>query len=544
MPKPETLENARESNERPLKLKGLRHARTMVPRSLGALGILAAIVALLAPRLLYRVHRAPASSVTQHVRLLRDEEDKREAVERFVRTLRVAAVADVDAPNHVSDRASFEELHRVLRSMYAPVFDRMEVEVVDEFSLLMTWPGNDGRLDPLLLVSHLDVVPAVQGGAYDAFAATIEDGRVFARGALDTKFTACAILEALQTLAVDHAELNRTVIVALGHDEEVGGFGAHSMAELLKARGVRPELVLDEGGMVAMERHQGWLADIEPFALVGLAEKTAMNFEVTVLGQGGHGSLPPRPGLSAASRLAALVGRLERETLPTRLEDAMVDFCRAVSEWVKLRPLAWVLGRAVSAVWRPVVGQLLGRPLFGAKLNALVRTTTGVVELRAGDGAQNVLPRQATVGVNVRTLPGDSREDVRSYLQHLAGPDGRVRDVSAVVYPELTTTSADSDAFRVVARAIRETLSHRAVFGREEEAKDGRVVKPMSVVPFLLTGMTDSRWYHEIAPGRVVRFSPFALSFDELKLIHGVDERVALTEYYDAVRFYYHLIVV
>ena len=81
------------------------------------------------------------------------------------------------------------------------------------------------------------------------------------------------------------------------------------------------------------------------------------------------------------------------------------------------------------------------------------------------------------------------------------------------------------------------------MFG-SEEAKDGRVVKPMSVVPFLLTGMTDSRWYHEIAPGRVVRFSPFALSFDELKLIHGVDERVALTEYYDAVRFYYHLIVV
>ena len=513
----------------------------MVPKSLGALGLLAAVVALLAP--LYRVHRAPVASVTQHVRLLRDEEDKRDAVERFVRTLRVAAIADVGAPNHVSDRASFEELHRTLRTMYAPVFDRMEVEVVDEFSLLMTWPGNDGRLDPFLLVSHLDVVPAVQGGTYDPFAATIEDGHVFARGALDTKFTACAILETLRTLAEDNVELKRTVIVALGHDEEVGGFGARSMAELLKQRGVRPELVLDEGGMVAMERHQGWLADIEPFALVGVAEKTAMNFEVTVLGQGGHGSLPPRPGLSAASRLAALVGRLERETLPTRLEDAMVDFCRAVSAWVKLRPLAWVLERADSAVWRPVVGQLLGRPFFGAKLNALVRTTTGIVELRAGDGAQNVLPRQATVGVNVRTLPGDSRQDVRKYLQQLAGPDGTVRDVSAVVYPELTTTSADSDAFRVVERAIRETLSHRAVFGREE-AKDGRVVKPMSVVPFLLTGMTDSRWYHEIAPGRVVRFSPFALSFDELKLIHGVDERVALTEYYDAVRFYYHLIVV
>jgi carboxypeptidase PM20D1 len=72
--------------------------------------------------------------------------------------------------------------------------------------------------------------------------------------------------------------------------------------------------------------------------------------------------------------------------------------------------------------------------------------------------------------------------------------------------------------------------------------KDGSRVRPLSVYPFLLTGMTDSRWYHEIAPGRIVRFSPFALSFDELSMIHGTDERVAVSEYLDAVRFYHHLI--
>ena len=480
--------------------------------------------------------------IVQKVGLLWDQGKKDVAIGRFVNALKVPTVADVGAPNHVGDPAPFQELHRVLRADYSGVFERLEVEVVDEFSLLLTWPGTDKRLDPLLLISHLDVVPAGDVGAWTVppFSGSVRDGYVYGRGALDTKYTACALLEAVNSLVEDNAELTRGLIIALGHDEEVGGFGARSMARILKERGITPFLVLDEGGMVAMEELRGWAGHIKPFALVGTGEKTAMNFEISIPGIGGHASLPPPAGMSASSRLSGFVQRLENENFPASLSTPMVDFLRAIAEDVRVSPLAWVLRRADSRLFKPILSQVLGTSSFGAKINALVRTTMAFVELRAGDGAQNVLPREGVAGVNVRTLPDDTREDVLAHLHKVAGPDAQIEDVSAVVYPPLTVTSADDLPFLTVKDAIQQTLSHRASDGRNE-VKDGSVT-PISVYPFLLTGMTDSRWYHDIAPGRIVRFSPFALSFDELSMIHGTDERVAVSEYIDAVRFYHHLI--
>jgi len=483
-----------------------------------------------------------ARLVVQTTRLLWDDVEKETAIGRFSNALKVPTVADVGAANHVRDPQPFQELHRVLRADYAAVFARLEVEVVDDFSLLLTWPGTDDQLDPLLLISHLDVVPAGDGEAWTVppFSGSVRDGYVYGRGALDTKFTACALLEAVNALVEDNAELTRGLIIALGHDEEVGGFGARSMARVLQERNVTPFLVLDEGGMVAMEEFRGWLGHLGPFALVGTGEKTAMNFGIKIEGVGGHASLPPAAGMSAASRLAGFVQRLEMGRFPASLSTPMVDFLRALAEDIRLRPLAWALRHADSRLLRPVLSQILGTS-FGAKINALVRTTVAFVELRAGEGAQNVLPREGIAGVNVRTLPGDTREGVVAHLKKIAGPDATIEDVSAVVYPQLTVSSADDLPFLTVKETIQHTLSHRASNGRDE-VKDGSRVRPLSVYPFLLTGMTDSRWYHEIAPGRIVRFSPFALSFDELSMIHGTDERVALSEYLDAVRFYHHLI--
>ena len=64
----------------------------------------------------------------------------------------------------------------------------------------------------------------------------------------------------------------RTVHLAFGHDEEVGGDqGAAKISQLLKSRGVRLDILLDEGGLVAID-------GLSPLtnakiALVGTAEK-------------------------------------------------------------------------------------------------------------------------------------------------------------------------------------------------------------------------------------------------------------------------------
>ena len=83
--------------------------------------------------------------VVQTTRLLWDDVEKETAIGRFSNALKVPTVADVGAANHVRDPQPFQELHRVLRADYAAVFARLEVEVVDDFSLLLTWPGTESE---------------------------------------------------------------------------------------------------------------------------------------------------------------------------------------------------------------------------------------------------------------------------------------------------------------------------------------------------------------------------------------------------------------
>ena len=123
--------------------------------------------------------------------------------------------------------------------------------MVANYSLLYKWPGQDEHLKPLLLLAHMDVVPVEPGteGAWTqpAFEGRIADGYVWGRGAIDDKAAVVGILEAVEQLLREGYQPRRTIYLAFGHDEELGGpAGAPALAALLDSRGVTPEYVLDD----------------------------------------------------------------------------------------------------------------------------------------------------------------------------------------------------------------------------------------------------------------------------------------------------------
>src|SRR4029450_1753999 len=70
-------------------------------------------------------------------------------------------------------------------------------------------------------------------------------------GAMDDKASLFCILEAVEGLLTAGFEPERTLLLAFGHDEEIGGEqGAARIAELLASRDARLAFVLDEGGAV------------------------------------------------------------------------------------------------------------------------------------------------------------------------------------------------------------------------------------------------------------------------------------------------------
>ena len=111
--------------------------------------------------------------------------------------------------------------------------------------LLFTWQGSDVSLSPILLLSHQDVVPVESGTesqwSHPPFDGVIADGFIWGRGAWDDKSGVLAILDAIEALLAQQYHPRRTILLAFGHDEEVGGRGAVALSSLLRERDLRPE---------------------------------------------------------------------------------------------------------------------------------------------------------------------------------------------------------------------------------------------------------------------------------------------------------------
>src|SRR5918992_1465112 len=298
------------------------------------------------------------------------------AAERLAGAVRIPTISHEDPS--AFDAGAFQALHAYLAAQFPRVHSQLRRETVGTHSLLYTWQGSDSSLKPILLMGHLDVVPVEPGteGKWheQPFGGRIVDGFVWGRGTIDNKLTVLGTIEAAEMLLGEGFRPARTVYLAYGHDEEVGGVnGAREIAALLARRGVQLEMVLDEGGVIGHGVFPGISA---PTALVGIAEKGYASVELTTRAAGGHSSLPPRQ--SAIGILSAAIARLEANPMPARLERPT----RQLFE--RIGPQFPFAQRAVFAnLWAT-------RPLVMRKLedspttDAMIRTTTAATIFQAG----------------------------------------------------------------------------------------------------------------------------------------------------------------
>jgi carboxypeptidase PM20D1 len=438
------------------------------------------------------------------------------AAERLAGSIRIRTISSEDPGGF--DAGTFSSVHAYLESAFPLVHKTLRRETVGGHSLLFTWTGSDTSLAPVLLAGHLDVVPvepdtAAEWGE-DPFGGRIADGFVWGRGAIDNKSAVMGTLEAVEMLVREGFRPKRTLYLAYGHDEEVGGTaGARAIAALLSSRGVALEMVIDEGGVIA----DGVLAAVPgPVALVGIAEKGFVTLELTARVQGGHSSLPPRQ--SSVGVLAAAVARLESQPMPAHIEGPTRQM------FAQLAPRLPLLQRALVAnLWltRPlVIGALEKNPAT----NAMLRTTTAPTIFQAGT-KDNVLPGYARASVNVRILPGDS---VATVIEHVT----RVVDDRRVTIRVAGRFSAEPSEV-----STTESRGYRAL-----EQSIQRVVPEATVAPYLVVVVTDARYYAALSRN-VFRFLPVRLTSRDLERMHGVDERIGTEDYAQAIRVYREIVL-
>ncbi len=443
------------------------------------------------------------------------EMDLQQAALNLSHAIQLKTITDQDAAK--IDPAVFKAFHLFLKKTFPKVHDNLYREVINNYSLLYTWKGTNDNLKPIILMAHMDVVPVdvdtETEWTYPPFEGRIVDSFIWGRGSLDDKESLMAIMEAVEILLIEGFNPSRTIYLAFGHDEETGGpkGGAH-IASFLKSKMVRAEWILDEGGMVATELMPGLS---KPVSLVGIAEKGYLTLELSVRQEGGHTSMPPPH--SAIGVLSSAIHNLERNQFPTKLEGATKLFFEFIGHEM---PFGMRFLFANKWLFSPLIKSKLKK--INA-MNAMIRTTIALTIIEAGS-KENVLPQIARAKVNFRLYPGDSIEYVINHIKKsINDPRVHIKPSNHASNDASLVSDVNSDSFTLLQRTI-----HQAI--------------PDSIVaPFLMVAGTDTKHYAEISDN-IFRFVPMRLAFEDLKRIHGKNERLNLNNYQEIIKFYIQLI--
>lgn len=436
--------------------------------------------------------------------------DGKKVAEDLAAMIRCRTVSNLD--HSLEDEAEFEKFRALLRERFPLLHERCAPERVGRNGLLFTWKGRTSEA-PSVLMAHYDVVPADEADwSRPPFEGLIEDGVLWGRGTLDTKCTLCCALEAAEQLLAEGFTPAHDLYFAFSGEEEIAGPSASDIVDELQRRGVEPAFVLDEGGAVVTGVFPGVDA---PCALIGTSEKGQMQLFLDMKSEGGHASAPPRSTI--AGRLARAVTRIEKRPAPFTLTPPAAEMFDTLG-----RRSIWPVRMVFTNLWlfRPALD--LATRLMGGELNALVRTTCAVTQMQ-GSPANNVLPPDASVGVNLRIMCGDSADKAEARIRRAVGDEAVSFRRGPWAEPSPYSETEGSEGWARLKSAVERTW-------------------PDAIVsPYLMLAGSDSRHYGRISRN-VYRFGPLELSKEERGTIHGNNERVPLAKVVKCAEFYLRLI--
>jgi acetylornithine deacetylase/succinyl-diaminopimelate desuccinylase-like protein len=310
-------------------------------------------------------------------------------------------------------------------------------------------PGN-GSKRPIVLLSHIDVVPATDSAwKVSPWSGETRMGAVWGRGALDMKGTAIVELMTMIALKRRRVPLSRDVILVANADEETNSSGAEWFAREKKGLLRDAEFLLNEGG----HNRLGPEGRTEYYG-VGVTEKVPYWLRITARGAPGHGSIP-RPD-NAAARISRALGRIAAYQTPIRLTPpAERYFKELATREADPRRRRWFADPA-AALRDPAAVRFLTSNLY---YNAILRNTISITVLHGSDKT-NVIPPEASAELDVRLLPGERPADFMGEMRRVIA-DSAV-EITPLRPERQATTSPLGGALIEAIRIHRQLLLPRA----------------------------------------------------------------------------------
>jgi acetylornithine deacetylase/succinyl-diaminopimelate desuccinylase-like protein len=364
----------------------------------------------------------------------------------------------------------------------------------------------------LLLIAHMDVVGVTrEKWTVDPFAAIIQNGYLYGRGAIDDKGMLAANLAAIVALKRFNVPLARDVIF-LGDDDEEE-FGPDSLKTLIAQHWdkIAAGFALNEGGSVVLQGSKVLYVGVQ------IAEKVPVNVTVIATGTSGHAS-QPRPD-NAVVHLAAAIEKIGAYEAPVKFVSTTERYFEDLAKVEDEDTAKWI--RALEQPTRQALAEERLADMSPA-WNAMMRDTVTPTMLSAGVRA-NVIPSEARANLNVRLLPGDSINDVLADLKKLANDPAIRFEIAPDAGIPSPPSSMESPLYQAIERASITSFP-------------GAVV-----MPYMSTGSTDSAQLR-LRDVQAYGLLPFPLTAQDVLRMHADDERVPLASFNQGVEYLYRIV--
>ena len=426
------------------------------------------------------------------------------ALARLSSAIKCRSLSDCEDP------APFFEIHNIIKEGFPCIMKAGTFEAVDR-SVLITVPGTDASLKPALFMSHIDVVPVVEGTekdwTHDAFSGDIADGWIWGRGTQDIKQQVFGELEAMEYLLAHGNKNRRTVYFAFGQDEETFNTGAQAISDLLKSRGVELEFLLDEGGG-GIDPADDYGAPGKSMITIALMEKGYADLTLSVESKGGHSSRPY--GGTSLERLSRAITAVCDHPFPAKLSGTFKATLNAVKPYVTEEPLRTLLTDVDGNEEKIAEFCMNSKEFF-----PYVTTTIAPTMIKGSSGAPNVMPQNMSAVINFRLDAGNTPEKLMDHVRSVIN-DESVK--LSFIQANAASSEARSDGYGYA--ALTEALGH--------------FFKDVILVPTITVGGTDAHCYEQICD-TCLRCGPFMEPDDEHGA-HGTDEKLRVRSYAQGIR--------
>ena len=364
-----------------------------------------------------------------------------------------------------------------------------------------------GEKPSLLLLSHLDVVPAnPKEWSVNPFGGVVKDGFVWGRGAIDMKSMTAMEVMVMKLLKRNNVQLKGDVILVAVADEEKGGRAGAGWLVHNHLEKVRADYVINEGGGLAIPINGKNVYTIQT------AEKGIVWFKIKAKGRPGHGSVPTAAD-NAILRMNKVIEKIGNHRSKITLTPTMKQFLKEVAKENKLAQQALSVLLQNPAMADQILDMLAQRDrAMAEEIRATLRMTIAPTIVHGGV-KENIIPSECEAVFDCRILPGQKPADALNEIKGLLKDvDMKKLEFEVIESSEPSESPMDTPLYGQIVNTIRE------------------FEPDCGVAPILLTGGTDSRYFR--GEGSVCYgFQPMRadLPYGEmLRMVHGIDERISI----------------